>query len=161
MYLRTLKAARSAKFFWEEIFMPKSQLGGILYIFPPGSLFYKLSSKGPNRAKTLNRHKLHFLLLRVIVYICIYFKCKGRAILRGGGGGFGPIILGHLILRYTLKAKARTHPEIFRVVLGPCVQFCPCEASEQKMGPKTKIYTLGDRALKLSSFDSSQKKQAI
>ena len=36
MYLRTLKAARSAKFFWEEIFMPKSQLGGILYIFPPG-----------------------------------------------------------------------------------------------------------------------------
>ena len=36
MYLPTLKAARSAKFFWEEIFMPKSQLGGILYIFPPG-----------------------------------------------------------------------------------------------------------------------------
>ena len=28
MYLRTLKAARSAKKFWEEIFMPKSQLGG-------------------------------------------------------------------------------------------------------------------------------------
>ena len=39
MYLRTLKAARSAKNFWEEIFMPKSQLGGILYIFPPG-VFY-------------------------------------------------------------------------------------------------------------------------
>ena len=38
MYLRTLKAARSAKIFWEEIFMPKSQLGGILYIFPPGRL---------------------------------------------------------------------------------------------------------------------------
>ena len=36
MYLRPLKAARSAKIFWEEIFMPKSQLGGILYIFPPG-----------------------------------------------------------------------------------------------------------------------------
>ena len=36
MYLRTLKAARSAKNFWEEIFMPKYQLGGILYIFPPG-----------------------------------------------------------------------------------------------------------------------------
>ena len=33
MYLRTLKAVHSAKFFWEEIFMPKSQLGGILYIF--------------------------------------------------------------------------------------------------------------------------------
>ena len=38
MYLRTLKAARGATFFWEEIFMPKSQLGGILYIFPPGLL---------------------------------------------------------------------------------------------------------------------------
>ena len=36
MYLRSVKAARSAKYFWEEIFMPKSQLGGILYIFPPG-----------------------------------------------------------------------------------------------------------------------------
>ena len=36
MYLRTLKAARSAKNFWKEIFMLKSQLGGILYIFPPG-----------------------------------------------------------------------------------------------------------------------------
>ena len=41
MYLRTLKAARSAKFFWEEIFMPKSQLGGILYIFPPGTIIKK------------------------------------------------------------------------------------------------------------------------
>ena len=36
MYLRSLKDARSAKKFWEEIFMPKSQLGGVLYIFPPG-----------------------------------------------------------------------------------------------------------------------------
>ena len=36
MYLRSLKAVSSAKNFWEEIFMPKSQLGGILYIFPPG-----------------------------------------------------------------------------------------------------------------------------
>ena len=41
MYLRTLKAARSAKIFWEEIFMPKSQLGGILYIFPPGPVRIK------------------------------------------------------------------------------------------------------------------------
>ena len=50
MYLRTLKAARSAKMFWEEIFMPKSQLGGILYIFPPGSLaeFDPLSAAGPD-----------------------------------------------------------------------------------------------------------------
>ena len=49
MYLRTLKAARSAKNFWEEIFMPKSQLGGILYIFPPGPrggcLYFPLKHK--------------------------------------------------------------------------------------------------------------------
>ena len=49
----------------------------------------------------------------------------------GGGvgvGGFRPIILETLNLRYGLKGKAR----IFRVVLGPCAQFYPCEASEQK-----------------------------
>ena len=34
------------------------------------------------------------------------------------------------ILRYELKGKVRTRPEIFMVVLGPC------EASEQQMGPK-------------------------
>ena len=49
MYLRTLKAARSAKNFWEEIFMPKYQLGGILYIFPPGPrggcLYFPLKHK--------------------------------------------------------------------------------------------------------------------
>ena len=49
MYLRTLKAACSAKNFWEEIFMPKSQLGGILYIFPPGPrggcLYFPLKHK--------------------------------------------------------------------------------------------------------------------
>ena len=59
---------------------------------------------------------------------------------------------------YELKGKARTFPDIFRVVLGPCAQCCLCEASEQKkMGPKTKIYTLKDRALTVTSFDSSRK----
>ena len=32
-----------------------------------------------------------------------------------------------------------TRPDILKVVLGTCVQYCPFEASEQKMGPKTKI----------------------
>ena len=50
MYLRSLKAARSAKNFWEEIFMPKSQLGGILYIFHldlggGGCLYFPLKHK--------------------------------------------------------------------------------------------------------------------
>ena len=41
-------------------------------------------------------------------------------------------------LRYEFKGKARTRHEIFRLVLGPCAQFCPCEASEQKLGQKPK-----------------------
>ena len=31
-----------------------------------------------------------------------------------------------------------TRPKILRVILGPCVQYCPCEASEQKIGQKPK-----------------------
>ena len=45
---------------------------------------------------------------------------------------FRLIILEFLILRYELKGKARTRPNFLRVVLGPCAQFYPCEASEQK-----------------------------
>ena len=47
-------------------------------------------------------------------------------------GGFRPIILETLIMRYGLKGKGRTRPDFFRVVLGPCAQFYPCETSEQK-----------------------------
>ena len=52
----------------------------------------------------------------------------------GGGGGFRlrPIILETSIWRYGLKGKARTRPDFYRVVLGPCAQFYPCQASEQK-----------------------------
>ena len=55
-----------------------------------------------------------------------------------GGGGFRPIILENSILRYELKGKARTRPDGFRVVLSPCAQCCPCEASEKKWGRKPK-----------------------
>ena len=45
----------------------------------------------------------------------------------------GPYNFGkYSILKYELKGKARTRPDIFKVVLGPCAQCCPCEASEQK-----------------------------
>ena len=44
-----------------------------------------------------------------------------------------------LVLRYGLKGKARTRPDFFKVVLGPCVQFCPCEASEQTWGKTPKM----------------------
>ena len=52
----------------------------------------------------------------------------------GGGGGFRlrPIILETSSWRYGLKGKARTLSVFCRVVLGPCAQFYPCEASEQK-----------------------------
>ena len=42
------------------------------------------------------------------------------------------------ILRHELKGKARTRPDSFRLVLGPCAQCCPCEASEKKLGHKPK-----------------------
>ena len=60
-------------------------------------------------------------------------------------GGFRPLNLENSILRYGLRGKARTRPDILGVVLGPCAQYCPCEASEQKMGPKTKVQTKGNR----------------
>ena len=73
----------------------------------------------------------------------------------GGGGGVRPIILETLIMRYWLKGKARTRPDFFRLVLGPCAQFYPCEASEKKIRPNTKILTKRDRALIWTPFDSS------
>ena len=53
-------------------------------------------------------------------------------------GNLRPITLGKTILSYELEGKARTRPEILKVVLGHCEQYCPCEASEQKMGQKPK-----------------------
>ena len=35
-----------------------------------------------------------------------------------------------------MEGTARTHPDILKVVLGPYMQYCPCEASEQKLGQK-------------------------
>ena len=52
--------------------------------------------------------------------------------LRGRGGGVRP---------FTLKkksSKAKTRPDIFRVVLCPYMQYCPREASEQKLEQKQK-----------------------
>ena len=67
------------------------------------------------------------------------------------------------ILRYELKGKARTRPDIFRLVLGPCAQCCPCEASEQKIGSKTKNIRINyrDKALNVLSFDLSRKNEQL
>ena len=46
---------------------------------------------------------------------------------------------GKIISIKELKGKARTRAGILRVVLGPYVQYCPCEASEQKLGQKPKF----------------------
>ena len=50
-------------------------------------------------------------------------------------------------MRYGLKGKATTRPDSFRLVLGPCAQFYPFEASEQKWGQTTKIVPKRDIAL--------------
>ena len=57
----------------------------------------------------------------------------------GDGGGFQAYHFGKRISSKELEGKARTRPDILRVILGPYVQYCPCEASEQKTGTKTKI----------------------
>ena len=42
-----------------------------------------------------------------------------------------------MISSLELEGKAGTRPDIWRLVLGPYVQYCPCEASEQK--PKSEL----------------------
>ena len=42
-----------------------------------------------------------------------------------------------------MEGNGRTRPEILRVVLGPYVQYYPCEASEQKLGQKPKSVLKG------------------
>ena len=44
-----------------------------------------------------------------------------------GGGGSG-LYFGNFNYEIGLKRKGRTRPDFFRVVLGPCAQFYPCEA---------------------------------
>ena len=58
-------------------------------------------------------------------------------------------ILATFILKYELTGKAGRRPDIFRVVLCPCAEFYPCEASEQKWGKtlKSKPKELAARAL--------------
>ena len=55
------------------------------------------------------------------------------------------------ILRYEMKGKARTRPDIFRVALGPCAQCSIVRPRSKKMWPK-------EIALKVSLFDSSRTK---
>ena len=51
-------------------------------------------------------------------------------------GGLRPFNFGNTILTYGLGVMAWTCTNNFRVVLGLCAQYCPSEASEQKMGQK-------------------------
>ena len=64
-------------------------------------------------------------------------KIKGG----GGGGGGGGSGLSFWKNNFELRiggevGKARTRPDILMVVLGPYVQYCPGEASEQKLERK-------------------------
>ena len=65
--------------------------------------------------------------------------CSGGG---GGGGGwwFRPIILENSILRYDLKGKARTRPDIFRA-FWVHVHNNAHVRPRTKIGPKIKIST--------------------
>ena len=58
--------------------------------------------------------------------------------LRGGGGGSKALHFGKndFELGVARDGQARTRPDILKVVLGPYVQYCQCEALEQKPGQK-------------------------
>ena len=49
---------------------------------------------------------------------------------------FRPFTWEKMISSWELEGTARTRPNILKIVLGPYVQYCPCEASEQKLGQK-------------------------
>ena len=79
MYLRTLKAARSAKNFWEEIFMPKSQLGGILYIFSPKTQkchVYFCTTKGGWVPKGPKSQKYVQMCIHVCTFVTYVHTCR-------------------------------------------------------------------------------------
>ena len=46
---------------------------------------------------------------------------------------------GSLDFEIWVEGEGQDTSRHLRLVLGPCAQCCPCKASEQKMGPKTKI----------------------
>ena len=82
-------------------------------------------------------------------------------LLKGGGGSrFRPITLEKRISSQELEGKARTRPDILRVVLGPYVQYCPCEALGEKVGQNPKS-ELKNRAKLLSPFDLSSKNEYL
>ena len=62
-------------------------------------------------------------------------------------------------LRYELKGKARTRPDIIRLVLGPCAQCCLCEASEKNV--KNQNLHLMRKSFERVIIRCVSKKQAI
>ena len=51
-------------------------------------------------------------------------------------GAFRPFTLEKMISSQELEGTARTRPDFLKVVLGPYVQYCKCQAPEQKLGQK-------------------------
>ena len=62
-------------------------------------------------------------------------------------------------MRYGLKGKARTRPDFFRLVLGPCAQFYPCEARSKKRAKHQNLNQKSKRDIVLiwTPFDSARK----
>ena len=85
-----------------------------------------------SRISTKMDEKYSFLLFLVYIIHKVWHQEVSGNVGNLRGVAFRPLNLEKSILRYGLRGKARTRPDILGVVLGPCAQFCPYEASEQK-----------------------------
>ena len=70
-----------------------------------------------------------------MICFTICFSIKGG----GGGGGVQAYNFGNFNCEIRVEGEGQDTSRIFfMVVLGPCAQFYPCEASEQKWGQTPK-----------------------
>ena len=63
---------------------------------------------------------------------------KGQSIVFKDGGGFQAFQVWKHNFDLWVRDDGMDMKQQLEVVLGPCAQHCPCEASEQKIGQKLK-----------------------
>ena len=75
--------------------------------------------------------KQPLFIVLLLLFIFLIYLCPKNVDAIGGISS-----MGEHDFDLWVGVMARTCTNNFRVVLGPCAQYCPSEASEQKMGQK-------------------------